>query len=40
MGLVQEVTDENKTEYVHQLGKYLMVDRIHKQVQAFSEGNK
>jgi len=37
-GANKEVTDENKTEYVHQLGKYLMVDRIHKQVQAFSEG--
>ena len=30
--------EENKKEYVNMLAKYLMVDRINKQVQAFIEG--
>ena len=32
------VKEENKKEYVNMLAKYLMVDRISKQVQAFIEG--
>jgi hypothetical protein len=34
----QAVTEVNKRQYVHCLAKYLMVDRVAKQVEAFMEG--
>jgi len=37
-GSTKVVKEENKKEYVNMLAKYLMVDRINKQVQAFIEG--
>ncbi len=32
------MTEVNKRQYVHCLAKYLMVDRVAKQVEAFMEG--